>query len=71
MANGSMNPVHYDIKTPQPYTAPDYAVIKLIDNKVMGSTGQVLFDFNNVPVEIVNLSSHFTDYSTLNQNLNL
>lgn len=62
--NGLAAPIKiYDIKTPQPYTAPDYAVLKLTDNKVMSKTGEVLFDFNKVPVENCKFIVSFSDYS--------
>ncbi len=55
----------YETKTPQPYTAPDYAVIKLVNNQVIAKTGQILFDFNKIPVDKCKFILSFNDYSNI------
>lgn len=55
----------YEQATPQPYIAPDYAIIKLQNKKVVDKSGQVLFDFNNTPIDQCKFVVSFTDYTNM------
>ncbi len=53
----------YETSTPQPYTAPDYAVIKLVNNQAVNKAGQVMFDFSKASMDQYKFVVSFTDYS--------
>lgn len=54
----------YESNTPQPFASPDYAILKLQDQKVVKS-GNVLFDFSKTSVDQCEFYIMFTDYSML------